>query len=90
MKLLSLDLPDSYLILDALVLAVNEFVDSQEYALVKKRTKINKKKVIRKMMFRCDKDEDPKPQEFEKRDSTSRFCLCSFEVIDTFQAKTED
>lgn len=84
MKLLSLDLFDSYLTLDALYLAVNAFADSQDYALVKKRIKINKKEFIRKMIFRCDKRKNFKFQEFEKRDISSRSYLCSFEVIDTF------
>jgi hypothetical protein len=87
MKLLSLDLLDVYFTLDALILAVNIFVDSQDYALIKKRIKINKKKVIRKVMFRCDKEKNLKSQEFEKRDTSSRFCLCSFEVIDTYQTE---
>jgi hypothetical protein len=87
MKLLSSDLSDSYSTLDALVLAVNVFADSQEYALVKKRIKINKKRIIRKVIFRCDKREDSKSQEFEKRNTSSRSCLCLFEIINTFQTQ---
>jgi heme oxygenase len=81
MSLLSSDLFDSYLTLDDLITAINEFVDSQEYVVVKKRIKINKKKVLRKAILRCDKDEKHKYERFEKRETFSRQCECSFEII---------
>jgi hypothetical protein len=53
MKLLSFDIVimNSYLNLNDLVCAVNEFADSQEYAINKKRTKVNKKKILRKAVL---------------------------------------
>ncbi len=60
MSLLSPNLLDLYPTLDDLITAINEFADSQEYVVVKKRIKINKKIVLRKAILRCDKDEKHK------------------------------
>lgn len=88
MKLRLSDLSDSYSSLSKLLIVVNTFFDSQEYALIKKRTKISKKKVLRKTVFKCDKKENSKSQDFEKKDTTSRFCECSFEVVVTLQLES--
>jgi hypothetical protein len=58
MKLLSSDLSNAYSTLNVLIIVLNEFADSQKYALVKKRTKISKKEVIRKKVFKCNRDEN--------------------------------
>jgi hypothetical protein len=47
-KMLFSNLIEFYLTLDDLVIAINEFVDSQEYVVVKKRIKVSKKEVLRK------------------------------------------
>jgi hypothetical protein len=90
MSLLSSNLFDFYLTLDDLITAINEFVDSQEYVVVKKRIKINKKKELRKAIFRCDKSEKHKYERFEKRETFSRRCECSFEVIAILKAESND
>ncbi len=81
MSLLFSNLFDFYFTLDDLIVTINEFVDSQEYVVVKKRIKINKKKVLRKAILRCDKDEKHKYEKFEKRETFSRQCECSFEIV---------
>jgi hypothetical protein len=80
---------NSFLILNNLVRAVNEFADSQEYAIIKKRTKLSKKKVLRKTMLKCDKEENDKLQEYEKRIISTRQCDCSFEVVATLSLDDE-
>jgi hypothetical protein len=85
MKLLPSHLSDSYSTLNDLVVVINEWVGSQEYAVIKKRTKINKKEVVRKAIFRCDRGGDLKPQKFEKRETSTRSCDCSFEVVVTLE-----
>ncbi len=80
-ELLFSNLFNSFLTLDETIIAVNQFADTQEYAVIKKRTKINKKEVIRKITFICDKDEKMKSQKFEKRKTSTRACECSFETM---------
>jgi hypothetical protein len=80
-NLLSSNLFDFYFILDDLVAAINEFADSQEYVVIKKRTKISKKKVSQKATLRCDKNEKHKYENFEKRQTFNRQCECSFEIV---------
>ncbi len=65
MSLLSSNLFDLYSTLDDFISAVNEFAGSQEYVVVKKRIKINKKEVLRKTILRCDTDEKHKYERFE-------------------------
>jgi hypothetical protein len=60
---------DSYSTLNELVREVNEFADFQEYVVIKKRTKINKKSVIRKAILKCDKEENEKTKEYDKRET---------------------
>jgi hypothetical protein len=83
MKLLSLDIIDVYSTLDELIVAINQHASKQEYAVIKKRTKKNKKEILKKAMLRCDKDEIAKSQEFDKRKTSTRLCECSFETIIT-------
>jgi hypothetical protein len=84
-KLLFSDLSDHYLILNALLLVINIFVESQEYEVVKKRIKKRSKKVLRKAMLRCDKDRDSKTQEFETRETSIRSIECSFDLVITLK-----
>jgi hypothetical protein len=66
--------------------AVNEFVEDQEYVVVKKRTKNSKKDVLKKVVLRCDRDENSKSQEFGKRETSTRACECLFEAVVTFNS----
>jgi hypothetical protein len=87
MELLSSSFSHTFVTLDELVSAVNEFADDQEYAVVKKRIKNSKKEVLRKVVLRCDKDENLKPQGFEKRETSIRACECSFEAVTTLESE---
>ena len=52
------DLSENYASLDALLQAVNTFASSQGYAVVKRRTKVSKKGVLRKAVLMCDRNEE--------------------------------
>ncbi len=67
------------------MIAINEFAHDQEYAIVKKRIKINKKKVLRKTILRCDKERNDDLQDFKRRRIFSRSCKFSFEAVITLQ-----
>jgi hypothetical protein len=56
MKFLSSNFFHTFFTLTNLMTVVNKFVEDQEYFVVKKRTKNNKKDVFRKVVFRCDCD----------------------------------
>jgi hypothetical protein len=88
MKLLSFNFFNTFSTLNELVTAVNEFANDQEYAVIKKRTKNSKKEVLRKAVLKCDKDENSKSQEFEKRETSTRACECSFEVVATLESRS--
>jgi hypothetical protein len=85
-KMLFSNLIKFYFTLDDLVTAINEFVDSQEYVVVKKRIKISKKEVLRKAVLKCDKDEKHEYEKFEKRETFNRRCECSFEIVATLKS----
>ncbi len=85
-KMLPPNLTESYPTLDDLVTAINEFAGSQEYAVVKKRTKVSKKGVLRKAVLRCDKDEKHEYERFGKRETSSRRCECPFEAVATLKS----
>ncbi len=63
------------------MIAINEFANDQKYAIVKKRIKINKKKILRKAILRCDRERNDKLQKFERRKIFNRSCECSFEAV---------
>jgi hypothetical protein len=75
------NLPDHYVIVNKLFLALNEFAEVCEYEVIKKRSKKIKKEVLKKVMMQYNKERNPTSQEFEKRDTTIRSTKCSFEVI---------
>jgi hypothetical protein len=81
MKLLSSNIVDFFSTLNDLMTAINEFANDQEYAIVKKRIKINKKEVLRKTILRCDRERNDDLQEFERRRTFNRSCECSFEAV---------
>jgi hypothetical protein len=83
MKLLSLDIVDFYSTLDELIVTINQHASKQKYAVIKKRMKKSKKEILRKAVLRCDKDKIAKSQEFNKRETSTRLCECSFETIVT-------
>ncbi len=85
-KMLLSNLIEFYFILDDLVTAINEFVGSQGYVVVKKRIKVSKKEVLRKAILRCDKDKKHEYERFEKRETFNRRCECSFEIVATLKS----
>jgi hypothetical protein len=42
------------------------------------------------IILKCDKDENFKSQEFEKRETSTRVCEYSFEIIATFESKSKN
>ncbi len=85
--LLSSNLSNSFFILDETFVVVNQFADTQEYVVIKKRIKINKKEVIRKVILMCDKSEKMRFQDFEKRKTLTRACECLFETMIILESK---
>ncbi len=67
-EMLLSNLIEFYLTLDDLVTAINEFVGSQEYVVVKKRIKISKKEVLRK--DRSSESQNKKSDTSTRRDSS--------------------
>ena len=49
-----------YTILSELIDAINEHIEAKEYTIVKMRTKTFKKEVVKKCVFKCDKEVDSK------------------------------
>jgi hypothetical protein len=86
MELLPPNFSHIFSTLNDLITAVNEFAGDQGYAVVKKRIKNSKKGVLRKAVLRCDRGENPKPQEFGKRETSTRACDCSFEAVATLES----
>ena len=54
MNLQPSDLLNNYSFLDNLIQAVNTFASLQDYVVVKKKTKVNKKKVLKKVVLMYD------------------------------------
>ena len=54
MNLQPSDLLNNYSFLDNLIQAINTFASSQDYVVVKKKTKVNKKKVLKKVVLMYD------------------------------------
>ena len=48
------DLSDKYASIDNLIQAINTFASLQGYVVVKRRTKVSKKGVLRKAVLMCD------------------------------------
>ena len=68
--------------LDSLIKAVNDFSSSQGYAVVKRRTKVSKKGVLRKAVLVCDRGRKYEASGHGKRrGNTSLRIECEFEAI---------
>ena len=68
-----------YTILSELIDAINEHVEAKEYAIVKMRTKTFKKEIIRKCVFKCDRENDSKNNyAINKRFDSFRLIDCQF------------
>jgi hypothetical protein len=81
MKLLSSNIVEFFSIFNDFMIAINEFANDQEYAIVKKKIKINKKEILRKAILKCDKEKNDDLQEFERKRIFNRSCECSFETV---------
>ena len=46
-----------YTSLDLLIKKINNYVKTQEYAIIRKRNKQSKFKIFMKVFFRCDRDD---------------------------------
>ena len=67
--------------LDELIAAINIHAAKQDYAMIIKRTKKNKKNLIRKTWIICDKSRKARDKKHEKRQKSSRKTECSFEIV---------
>ncbi len=90
MKFLSSNFSHIFFTLHDLFAVVNKFASDQKYVVIKKRIKNNKKEVFRKDVFACDKDENLKSQEFQKRKTSNRACECLFEVVVTLNTESDN
>ena len=71
-----------YISLFAFIDAVNEHVEAEEYAIVRIRIKTFKKRVVRKCVFKCDKQNEAKNNHAtNKRFDFSRLIDCLFSAI---------
>lgn len=70
-----------YVSFEELRLAVNAHAASQGYAIVTKRSKKNKRGVLRKVWMFCDKSRVFKSEGHGRRETSSRSTECPFELI---------
>ena len=71
-----------YINLSALINAVNEHVEAEEYAIVRIRIKTFKKRVVKKCVFKCDRENEAKNNHAtDKRFDFFRLIDCSFSAI---------
>ena len=70
-----------YLSLDELVKALNIFVSFQGYAIMKRRTKVSKKGVLRKAVLIFDRGKEHIDENGGKKDTTSQKTNCPFDAI---------
>ena len=68
-----------YTTLFELIDAINEHVEAEKYAIVKVRTKTFKKEVVKKCVFKCDREKNSKDNHAtNKRFDFSRLIDCQF------------
>ena len=73
--------PDKYASLDNLIQAINTFASSQGYAVVKRRTKVSKKGVLRKGVLMCNQSKEYHTESWSKRETASRKTGCPFDAL---------
>ena len=83
MKAMRLSLTNTkYISLSALINAINEHVEAEEYAIVRIRIKTFKKRVVKKCVFKCDRENEAKNNHAtDKRFDFFRLIDCSFSAI---------
>ena len=68
-----------YTTLSELIDAINEHVETEEYAIVKVRTKTFKKEIVKKCVLKCDRKNDSKDNyATDKRFDSFRLIDCQF------------
>ncbi len=75
------DLSNNYAFLDALLQAVNSFVFLQGYAIVKRRTKVSKKDILKKAVLMCDWSKEYHTKSWNKREIATRKTDCPFDTL---------
>ena len=71
-----------YISLFAFIDAVNEHVEAEEYAIVRIRIKTSKRKVVKKCVFKCDRENEAKNNHAtNKRFDFFRLIDCLFSAI---------
>lgn len=74
-----------YYFLDELVKALNTFASFQEYAIVKIRIKVSKKRVLRKAILMCDRGRKHIDENRGKKDTISQKTNFLFDAIATLE-----
>lgn len=85
MELLPPQLEDGYPSLDDIMQTINSFASSQGYAVVKRRTKTNKRGVVRKAVLMCDRSKVHATEHWRKRDTSTRKTDCPFDAVAVIQ-----
>ncbi len=80
------DLPDTYSFLDSLIKAINTFVSLQGYTLVKRRTKVSKKGVLRKAILIYDRSKEHITENWCKKDTAIQKTDCLFDAVALLEA----
>ncbi len=91
MSLTSFENDQSFESLQAFILAINQHVDSKEYAIMTLRFKKSKLEIIRKAWLICDRDRKTKESRKQtRRHDSSRQVKCSFSLIVKREEKDND
>ena len=80
------DLSDKYVSLDNLLQAINNFASSQGYAVVKRRTKLSKKRVLIKAVLKCNWNKEYHSKNWSKREISSWKTNCPFDALAVLEA----
>lgn len=81
MDLQPFNLPNKYIFFDNLLQAINGFVSLQGYAIVKRRIKVSKKRVLRKPVLIYDWNKEYYSEYQSKRETSSQKTDCFFDAL---------
>lgn len=74
------DLPDIYTTLNIIIETINIFASLQSYVIIKKRTKVSKKRDLRNTILICDQSKEYYSKNWSKKLST-RKTDCPFDGL---------
>ena len=76
--------------IDLLISQLNKHAATQGYAMVKGRSKISKRNVRMKYWINCDRNDEPRNEGHDYRNTNSRRVNCPFEAIAKLENNFED